>query len=145
VKNVCKVTKTGTAALPKAHVLTTAEITELASPSDTAFHDKWGGVKVAVENVTAATSPVVGMYGIVALNEGMLQVTDKMYYRGYEKTMVCHAGPTFTAAAAPPYFTFTHIEGFSYLDFCTWSLGVNDKCADFAPPSEDCAAMTSCP
>lgn len=145
LSNICKVDKNGTAPVPTAHVLSPTEIAQLASPTDTSFHAQWGGVKVAVENVTAATNPVVGMYGIIALTEGNLQVTDKIYYRGYQKTEVCHAGPLFTANMTAPYYSFGHIEGFSYLDFCTWSLGVNDKCADFTPASEDCAGMTSCP
>ncbi len=150
---VCSVTKTGTAPVPKAHVLTASEIAGITSTSDTAFHDQWGGVKVAIENtgvVPTTDSPpaVVGQYGIITLAQGNIPVGDKMYYKAYNTTDVCAQGPTFVDTST----TFTHLEGFHYLDFCAWGLQINDKCADFAPPSPDCAKppggmppITSCP
>lgn len=70
-----------------------------------------------------------------------LYVGDKLYYQGLlAKTDVCHKGPTY----ADPATTFTRIDGFSFLDYCTWSLEPDDRCADLDPASDDCAANT-CP
>lgn len=146
---VCAVTKTGTAPIPKAHVLTQAEYAGMTSTTDTAFHDQWGGVKVAVANTgivkTADMPPaVVGKFGIITLAQGNIPVGDKMYYRAYN-TDTCSQGPTFVDVNV----MFTKVEGFHYLDFCQWGMQVNDKCADFAPGSPDCAKanppITSCP
>jgi hypothetical protein len=73
---------------------------------------------------------------------------DKLYYRGYQKTQVCHAGPTYPdPATGMPGPTFAFVEGFHYLDFCSWGLQVQDKCAVVSPPSPDCTTptmITSC-
>jgi hypothetical protein len=138
------VTKTGTAPVPAAHVMTGADLASLTSTTDSAFHDTWGGVKVRVEN--AAVQPqggaVVGMYGIINVAPG-IPFGDKLYYRGYSDSP-CHAGPVYS----DPTMTFASIEGFHYLDFCSWGLAIADKCADLDPSSEDCAAasppITSC-
>lgn len=137
------VTKTGTAAIPSAHTVTAQEIVQLASPTagDQGFHDQWGGVKVRVANVTAVPQTVNGnpsvttTYGEIILEEG-LSVGDKIYYRGYAKAAdVCYAAPTYADASQ----TFAWMDGFSYLNFCTWSLQPNSKCNDLNPGSEDCA------
>lgn len=152
VKNACAITRTGTAAVPKAHVFKGAEIATLASPADVAFHNKWGGVKVRVEGVTAKVvgagdagadagggGGIVGDYGLIALEEGV-NVGDKIYYQGYNKKNVCHGQPTFSGTQ------FTFIEGFSYLNYCTWDIEVSDKCGGFSPAPDECtaAATTTC-
>lgn len=140
----CKVERTGTAPVPTAHLLSATELEDLADPGKDAFKDQWGGVKVRVENVTAvpgANGGAVGDYGVITLNEGGLEVGDKIYYRGYLKTdNFCHAAPIFDQTLA-----FNAIEGFGYLDYCTWRLTPNDKCADFDPSSEDCNGALTCP
>ena len=65
-------------------------------------------------------------------------VGDKIYYRGYDDN-ICHAGPEY--AEPPAQFDF---QGFHTLDFCTWGLFAQDKCADYSPSSEDCTGAT-CP
>jgi hypothetical protein len=141
ISKASSVKKTGTAPVPAPHVLKTeAELVQLASPTDKAFHDQWGGVKVRIENVTsvpqtdAAMMPsITDKFGHIVVLGSNLQVGDKIYYRGYLKaTNFCYDGPSY-----PPTTTFTAIEGFGYLDFCTWSLAPNDKCADLEPPSSD--------
>lgn len=141
----CEVTITSTGGpVPTAHVISGADVANLASPTNEAFHDQWGGVKVRVESVGVAEGAggggtVVGDYGIITLDDNGIQVDDKIYYRGYQKEEPCHAGPVF----APP-VTWTHIDGFHYLNYCTWGLSVNDKCADFEPASTDCGSLTTC-
>lgn len=145
----CSVTKTGTAPVPAPHVFTdVADMTKLGSPTDKAFHDAWGGVKVRVENVKPVPQPdpdgmgpevVVGDFGAIKLMDSNLEVGDKIYYRGYDKND-CYSAPVFSDVT----MTFNTIDGFSYLSYCTWGLQPNAKCADFDPKSEDCGSLT-CP
>lgn len=138
--------KTGTATPPTPHLLSDAEITQLASPSDTDFHDKWAGVKVRIANVTSTPQSgadggtgITDQYGHIVLMGSGLYVGDKNYYQGLlAQTDICHKGPVYANTAT----TFTRIDGFSYLDFCTWSLEPDNRCLDFAPPSDDCAGNT---
>jgi len=141
------VTKTGTAPVPAAHVMTAAEIAQLASPTDKDFHNKWGGVKVKITDVAYTPQmvkdptsgnmvpSVIDGYGNIITQSGGLKIGDHIYYRGYSKTdSFCYNGPSYPA---PFPATFTSIEGFSYLDFCSWSIQPNDKCAEIAPVSTD--------
>lgn len=139
------VTRTGTGApIPAAHAVSAQEIVQLASPTagDQGFHDQWGGVKVRVTNVTAvpqtvgSNTSVTNAYGEIILQEGNLAVGDKIYYRGYSKTTdVCYAGPTYSNASQ----SFSWIDGFGYLNYCTWGLQAGSKCNDLNPSSEDCS------
>lgn len=138
-----------TATPPTPHTLTTAEIAQLASGNDTAFHDMWGGVKVRIQNVTstpqqldAGPGVITDSYGHIVLQGSGLQIGDKLYYQGLLKSMgqICHSGPVYANTMT----TFTQIDGFSYLDFCTWGLIPDNRCADLAPPPDDCMA-TVCP
>ena len=173
VSNVTNVTKTGTASVPVPHIMKAAEIPQLAAggipavptdpadPAAVAFHAMWGGVKVAVQNVQSESQMVNGVASIVdgfghmlvhdatiavPVATDKLQVGDKLYYRAYlKKSNFCYSNPNY----ADPATTFTAIEGFHYLDFCTWGLSPNNKCADLSPPSpdvKDCNSLsTSCP
>jgi hypothetical protein len=144
IAKATSVTKTGTAPVPAAHLLTAAELAKLASPTDKDFHNQWGGVKVKIADVSFTPQmvkdpktgnmvpSVVDGYGDITTTTG-LKVGDNIYYRGYSKDKnFCYNGPNYTA---PFPDKFTAIEGFSYLDYCTWSLQPNDKCADLAPVS----------
>ncbi|MFO0755535.1 MAG: hypothetical protein U0359_03540 [Byssovorax sp.] len=151
------VTKTGTATPPKAHVLTPAEMVMAADPNNQAFHDKWGGVKVAIENVVSEAQDdgmggmgITDKFGHILVHDkananpaptDKLQLGDKLYYRGYlKKNNACYDGPKFANAVTE----FAHMEGISYMDFCTWNLQPNDKCADLTPSSEDCTSDVMC-
>jgi hypothetical protein len=148
ISNVTKAVKTGTATPPTPHLLTDAEIAQLASPTDKTFHDQWGGVKVRIQNVTSVPqvngdggTGITDQYGHIVLMGSNLYVGDKNYYQGLlAKTDVCHKGPVYANATT----TFTQIDGFSFLDFCTWSLEPENRCVDLQPPSDDCAGNT-CP
>ncbi len=136
--SVCKAELVGTATPPAPVVLSGADIDGLSSTTDQAFHDKWGGVKVRLENVGVEPSggAVVGMYGVITLSNGV-EVGDKIYYRGYSNN-VCHEGPVFSDTSV----MFDYVDGFHYLAFCSWGIQSNDKCADFSPQSEDCTGAT---
>ncbi len=138
---VCHVARDGTAAVPTPHVLTAEEADLITSLDDAAFHDAWGGVKVRVENVgvTPVDGEVLGSFGVVTLDNG-IPVGDKVYYRPYSDNL-CHSGPVFSDTEV----VFDHIDGFHYLNFCSWGIEAGDKCGDFAPASEDCAGNTTCP
>lgn len=153
VAQVCSVNRTSTGGpTPAAALLTGADVAALGSPTDTAFHDQWGGVKVRIEGVSAEPSgnsiddctggdvTVVGDYGVITLNEGDgLGVGNDIYYQGLLRSLdyTCRSGPLLCTPPATTY-DFTSIEGFNYLAFCTWTLQPNDKCTDFAPQSGDC-------
>jgi hypothetical protein len=152
VAEACLVEKTGNSVFPPPpHVFTDpVEIAKLASPTDKAFHDMWGGVKVRVEQVTAdkhledPDDPMsmlvfVNRFGELHLKDSNLFIGDKLYYRGYIKTDACYSGPIYDKVMGDE-FMFDSVEGFGYLNFCTWGLQAHNKCTDLNPPSEDCAA-----
>jgi hypothetical protein len=149
VSNACLVEKTGDTVTPPApHVFTDElEIKELTSPTNKEFHDKWGNVKVRVEGQLSAIPQMVNnkpsvitSFGEVILEGSNLTIGDKIYYRGYLKASnPCFDGPKFTPPMSGSYM-FEAIEGFAYLNFCTWGLQASNKCTDYSPASEDCAA-----
>lgn len=149
IANVTKAVKTGTANVPAPHQLTPAELTSFAGQTDSAFYKQWGGVKVRVADAApAVVTPdggapsIVGDFGIITLQGSDLRVGDKAYYQGLLNSLMdpCHEGPKY----ADNNTTFTKIDGFVYLDFCTWSMEPENRCVDFAPPSDDCGTET-CP
>jgi len=156
ISNVCAATKTGTAAVPAPAKLSAADLASLAGQTDKTFYDKWGGVKVEIDSVTAVNAAATGgggaggggsaagkledSFGNIVLDNG-LQLPDKIYYQGYNTADLCHAGPTFVGSSVP----FASIAGFPTVNFCTWNLYVDNKCADFDPASPDCTAGTMCP
>lgn len=142
------VVKTGTAPVPAAHKLTGAELAQIGASGDKGFHDKWGGVKIEINNVVsepqdnAGVPSITNKFGQMLVHDAAIvaptpadkiQVGDKLYFRAYLKSNFCHAGPVYPL----PVTTFTGIEGFNYLDFCTWSVQPNNKCSDLSPPSPD--------
>lgn len=147
--------KTGTAPVPKAHKITAAELAQIGSPTDKAFHNMWGGVKLEITNVVSEPQDNNGVMSITDKFGRMLvhdvanatptaadkvQVGNKLYYRGYAKSQnFCYDAPEYAVTTT----TFTAMEGFHYLDFCTWNLQPNDKCADLAPPSPAAADCNS--
>jgi hypothetical protein len=140
----CKVDKTGTAAVPAPHVFSDpGDIAKLADQADAAFHMQWAGTRVAVKNVKPEPQPdpagganpvVVGKFGVIKLQGSGLEIGDKIYYRGYEQNG-CYKAPVYSDLN----MTFNEIEGLHYLNFCTWGVQPNNKCADFDPASQDCA------
>jgi hypothetical protein len=156
ISYACAFEKTGMTATPPApHAFTLpADIAKLGSSTDMAFHDQWGGVKVRIgaeSTVVPQADPgggsgmvVVGKFGIITLANGVpndpampnVQVGDKLYYRGYDK-QACFSGPMFSSVD----IKFTAIDGFNYLNYCTWDVEPNNKCVDFNPASEDCSGV----
>lgn len=156
ISKACRVTKTGTAAVPAAAVVNSADYTDFVDQTlaAQAFHDQWGGVKVRLSTVSAtdgaggSSGTIVGQYGIITLDQPAasgIQIGDKVFYEGaFKATDVCKAGPVFDVNPGGTQ-NFTFVDGFHYLDFCTWSLAVNDKCSDYSPQSQDCTAATCAP
>ena len=156
LNDACKVTKNGTATPPMVHTMTAEELNHLgaqhmADAGAQAFHDAWGGVKIKVAPFTPDLWPpsggnpasVVGPYGIVRVKAmPNAEIHDGLYYvKG--SMAVCETGPKY----ADMNTTFDFVQGFHYLDYCTWSISNLDKCADLSPQSDDCKAMNiaSCP
>jgi hypothetical protein len=131
------------APVPTPYVLTSADIASLAGGSDTTWLDKFGGVRVQIQNVVAESQlgQLTDSYGHMLLQEGTngIQVGDKIFYQGEEKSVdACYAGEAY--AINPP-ITFTSITGFVYLDYCNWGIEPNDKCFDLNPASVDCLSV----
>ena len=155
LSNVCGVQKAGAVAVPAPAVIGTVDVAKLASATDQAFHDQWSGARVKIVSVSAELplSPAtcssganfLGAYGILTLTSSGLQVGDKLYYRslGAHSGDLCRNEPLFCSPGAT--YPFTSIQGLSYLNYCTWGLQPNDKCADFAPRSEDCTSDSCAP
>lgn len=140
LSKVTAVTRTGTAPLPKTHVLTSADVDKLAAGTDATWLNQWGNVKVEVDDVTVENQlgQLTDNYGHMLLQLGAngLEVGDKLYYVGYVKgSDACYSGPYYTTV--PP-FQLSSVSGFVYLDFCNWSLAPASKCHDLVPPSADC-------
>ncbi|MEZ4294801.1 MAG: hypothetical protein R3B70_07480 [Polyangiaceae bacterium] len=163
----CKVEKTGgTAVVPAPHVLTSAEMDLMnkqksADPGAKDFHEAWAGVRVRAADVnpiqysgkTCGTNGdfyccpmgvdmcTVEYFGSITLAEGNVLVPDSLYYvkpadvGGGE---LCHIAPVFPNDPVP---SWSKVDGFHQLNFCTWVLAPTDKCADFDPQSEDCVAQ----
>lgn len=137
LSQICKATKTGTAPVPAPHVVTAAELALLGSTTDKAFHDKWGGVKVRIEDPTMTA---IDEYGMTL--DGALNVSRKAWYRPISDNKQCHGKDL-------AYMTnqvFDHVDGFHYLNFCTWGIAPSDRCGDFSPTSMACttAGTTTC-
>jgi hypothetical protein len=147
---ICSMVKTGEVTPPTPHVLTAAEMTGFAAPTGEDAHHKWAGVKVRLEGLSsvlhpedpndAGSTPVtVNQYGVIKLENG-LEVGNKLFYRGYSPSK-CHDAPDYPDTVVD----FTRVDGFGLLDYCTWRIMPNDKCADLDPKSGDCGPDTSCP
>lgn len=152
--NTCSIERRGTATPPAPHVLSAAEAAQLAQQSDDAFHRLWDGVLVRVENVTASppASPaacgrgesVVDALGAIVLDGSGARIGDRVFYDGFLSASgdTCHAVPRYCGNGPQ---SFTAIEGFVALDFCTWSIWPADRCADYAPGSDDCSVAACLP
>ncbi|APR86742.1 hypothetical protein A7982_12091 [Minicystis rosea] len=142
------VTRTSTGGpVPTPHALASDEVTKLAAQTDMAFYRAWSGVKVRLEDVKPqpVTGPdgglsVTGDFGVITLQDSNVKVGDKLYYHALLNSLKdpCHMGPHY----ADTNVTFTHIDGFVYLNYCTWDLEPTNRCVDLAPPSDDCAGNT---
>ncbi len=135
-------TVTGIASVPTPAILSSTDAAKLFSTTDQAFHDAWGSVKVSLQNVTSSpqNGNFLDAFGNFFVSGGSLQVSSRVYYRAaLAASQACHARPTSNATT-----TFTRLSGFNALNFCNWSLDVNDKCADLVPFSTDCTSATAC-
>ena len=150
VSKTCRMTVTGSTTPPAPAVIPANDYANLSNQAaaSAAFHNQWGGVFVRLANVTSTDGDndgsVVGQYGIITLDQAGIEVSDKIYYEGYYAgSDVCKAGPQFDVTAGGTQ-TFAYVDGFHYMNFCTWGLAVNDKCADTSPASGDCGATLNC-
>ena len=164
--NPCKIEKTGlTLPVPSPHLLTYDDLALLgmqhvADPGAEAFHRAWGSVRVRTPAVTPkqfsgmtcgptmtdtcclGVDPcTVDPQGTLVLAEGDVRVPDSLYVDG--SATLCHTKPQFPNDPAPQ---FDHVQGVVQLDFCTWGLSPIDKCSDYSPSPDDCAAagVVSC-
>ncbi|MBK8258407.1 MAG: hypothetical protein IPK82_37800 [Polyangiaceae bacterium] len=151
IYQACRAAKTGTAAIPAAHVLTAAEITALSKQKEAdgaaETHAAWGNVWVQVKDAPIQTwqqGNIVGPFGKVLVGPNSYEVGDSYYYK-QGSAEVCEVAPKFDDLNPKP-TTWGRIDGFHVRTFCTWGLQPVDKCAAFSPVSPDCAAanITTC-
>lgn len=147
VAEACAVVRRGRAPVPMAHVVTAGELGQLATQSDDTFHRSWAGVLVRAVGVTASApaapatcavgTTVVDQFGTITLDGSGARVGVRVYYDGLlGSSNPCRAAPRYCGSATQ---SFSAIEGFVALDFCTWSLWPADRCADYTPASTDCS------
>ncbi len=113
--NACAIEKKGTAAVPAPADVTPAQIAN----GNLAEVNKWMGGYVRIKNVKADSALNFGAFKIEGHD---LLVGDDIYYRG------AATAPINIAAGVE----FDEITGFSYLDFCSWTLQPN-ACGDMKP------------
>jgi hypothetical protein len=126
--------------------MTSAQLSQLSSPTDKAFHDAWGGVKVRLKNVAAmpqtmdgGTSLTDGKGHIILAGGSNLEIGDRMFYQA-KAASVCHTSINYSSTSQ----AFSQIDGFSWMENCTWLVDVDNRCVDYNPASVDCAGNT-CP
>lgn len=137
--------KKGTAPVPAPAVISETDLAKVAGQTDQAFLNEWGGVKVRIKDATpvlvtpmGGTAPgIVGDFGKITLMGSNAQVGDKIYYQGLLNSFMdpCHMGPHY----ADNNTVFSAIDGFVFLNFCTWDIEPENRCVDLQPPSDDCA------
>jgi hypothetical protein len=155
LSDVDKVTRTSQGGpVPAPYVLSAADIASLAGQTDQSWYNKWAAVRVELDNTNSvvqgaaagsdAGGSITDNYGNILVTSGSstVQIGDKIFYQGLLKSegQLCHSGVNY----ASPMTMFTKIDGFVYLDFCTWALEPESRCADLQPPSTDCTGLT-CP
>jgi hypothetical protein len=147
LNKVSTVNRTGKTTVPTPAKLTQSDMVSLSAGSDPDWLNKWGSVRVELDNVTVeaqAGGALTDNYGHMIIDSSKfgggsngIQVGDSVYYVGYLKASdPCYSGPLYPTA--PP-IDFTSITGFVYLDFCSWGIEPSNKCHDLVPPSDDCA------
>lgn len=144
LSDACQAKKNGTAAVPAPHEFSADEIAALAAQhkADAGaedFHRSWGNVKLRVGNWSPALSQqgtVTGPFGIIKIAPSQAEIHDGLYYKN-GSSLACEVAPMFTDTSV----MFNYVQGFHYLDFCTWAISNTDKCADFSPQSEDCKSQ----
>lgn len=129
-------------ALPAPYVMSSAEVAEYAGQVSVTpnFHRDWGGVFVRVQDETYVPPP--DPFCQMFMEGNNLLVTAKLFYQGSVPNLMdmCLSCPVYSSPAV----TFTRIDGFLLLDFCTWALAPTDRCQHFLPPSDDCPPGASC-
>jgi hypothetical protein len=139
VKPGCAVTKNGHAEPPTAAVLTPDLADRLAQGKDQALLRAWSGARVELENLSAlavdGAPGAVGPFGVIRFQETKLELHSKIPYEDLSL-----GGPRQPGKSLDfPYpASFERAAGVLFLDYCTWSLEVCDRCADLTPQSRGC-------
>jgi hypothetical protein len=141
VDAACPARRLGRTDPPAPVVVNRALATRLAEGTDRQLLRDWSGALIALDGVTAVRDAddgdAVFPFGVIRLVETPLEVHSRLYYFDLSE-----GGPR--SATKTPRFgypsRFERITGLVSLDYCRWSLAPRDRCADLAPPSDDCAA-----
>jgi len=134
----CPLLRSGHRAPPAPAELDFSTADRIATASEPNLLQAWGNLLVRLQAVSgrpADAGSIVGRFGVVRLNETLLEVHDELYWNDLSA-----GGPG--AFGKQPVFgagtSFSRIDGILHLDFCSWSLNPRNKCSDFEPKSENC-------
>jgi hypothetical protein len=141
VKSGCTVVRTDHGEPPATVTIPLALADRLAQGKDPELLRAWSGARVELDDLDAlaiaGSSNVVNAYGVVRFQETKLELHSKIPYADLSS-----GGPHQPGKSLD--FSYpTHFEraaGVLFLDYCTWSLDVCDRCRDLAPQSRGCAA-----
>jgi hypothetical protein len=141
VKSGCAVVRTVHGEPPAAVTIPSALADRLAQGKDPELLRVWSGARVELDDLdalpVASSSNVVNAFGVIRFQETKLELHSKIPYADLSS-----GGPHQPGKSLD--FSYpTHFEraaGVLFLDYCTWSLDVCDRCRDLAPQSRGCAA-----
>ena len=141
IKPGCTAVRAGHGAPPPAVLLTPELGDRLARGTDRALLDAWSGARVELDDVNAlavdGSSRAVGPYGVISFAETKLELHSKVPYSDLS------AGGPHQSGKSLDFSFPVHFEraiGVLFLDYCTWSLEVCDRCVDLSPQSRGCPA-----
>jgi len=135
----CTLASTTHRAVPEPYDLSFEDADALARGADPALVRRYAGGLVRLRSVDAVRpasgTGSVGPYGVIQLEQTRLEIHDDLEYADLSL-----AGPGDAAKSLEFAYParFGSVTGLVYLDYCTWSLAPRSRCADLAPPSQNC-------
>jgi hypothetical protein len=139
VKPGCAVVRSGRTAPPAAVTISAELADQLAQGKDKALLRAWSGARIELDDIdalaVASSTSAVGPYGVIRFQQTKLELHSKVPYADLSAGGPQQSGKSL-AFDFPVHFE--RAEGVLYLDYCTWSLELRDRCADLSPQSRGC-------
>lgn len=136
--NHCPVQMLGAITPPAPAVLDANTADEIARGTNSDLLKEWGGVLVRLEDVDASSvdgGGILSPSGAIAFQQTSLEAHDAIFVNDL-------SGPGPEAVTKAWSYSgathFSYVQGFVYLDSCTWSICPRNRCTDVDPPSTDC-------
>jgi hypothetical protein len=139
VKSGCAVIRSGRTAPPAAVTISPELADQLAQGKDKTLLRAWSGARIELDDLDALAvdggASAVGPYGVIRFQQTKLELHSKVPYADLSAGGPQQPGKSL-AFGFPVHFE--RAEGVLYLDYCTWSLELRDRCADLSPQSRGC-------